>query len=116
MAVAGRLWRLAIRCQPDQRASAHHSAAERLRPVGVPGVREVSADNFAVGDYTTEDVVSQVTHDNRVIEELTRSDAIEVEMAPTTSATQRSAAPMWGTTRRPSLRWNRIFEPSCASP
>jgi lysophospholipase L1-like esterase len=46
----------------------------------VPGVREVSADNQAVGGFTTEDVLGQVMHDAAVIKAVKQSDAIEVEV------------------------------------
>lgn len=48
--------------------------------LSVPGIRDVSVDNHAVGGYTTGDVLTQVTRDNRVIDDLKRSDAIEVEI------------------------------------
>jgi acyl-CoA thioesterase-1 len=48
--------------------------------LSVPGVREITADNLAVGGYTTQDVVRQVTQDIQVIDSVKRSDAIEVEI------------------------------------
>jgi lysophospholipase L1-like esterase len=48
--------------------------------LSLPGVREISVDNFAVGGYTTNDVLRQVTHDARVIRAVKQSDAIEVEI------------------------------------
>ncbi len=48
--------------------------------LSVPGVREITADNLAVGGYTTEDVVRQVTQDTRVMDSVKKSDAIEVEV------------------------------------
>jgi lysophospholipase L1-like esterase len=44
------------------------------------GVRDVSVDNHAVGGYTTEDVVEQLTDDTEVISDLKRSDLTEVEI------------------------------------
>jgi acyl-CoA thioesterase-1 len=48
--------------------------------LSVPGLRDISADNLAVGGYTTEDVVRQVMQDTRVIDAVKQSDAIEVEI------------------------------------
>lgn len=48
--------------------------------LSVPGVREVAADNRAVGGYTTDDVLGQLTHDAAVIEAVKKSDAIEVQV------------------------------------
>lgn len=48
--------------------------------LSVPGVRDVSVANLAVGGYTTADVVGQVTHNARAIHDLKQSDATEVEI------------------------------------
>jgi lysophospholipase L1-like esterase len=44
------------------------------------GVRGVSVDNLAVGGYTTEDVLEQLTTDAQAISALKRSDLTEVEI------------------------------------
>jgi len=44
------------------------------------GVRGISVDNLAVGGYTTEDVVEQLTDDTQAINALKRSDLTEVEI------------------------------------
>jgi lysophospholipase L1-like esterase len=48
--------------------------------LSVPGVREISADNLAVGGYTSEDVMHQVTQDAQVVDAAKRSYAIEVQV------------------------------------
>lgn len=48
--------------------------------LSVPGVREISADNLAVGGYTSEDVMHQVMQDAQVVDAVTRSYAIEVQV------------------------------------
>jgi lysophospholipase L1-like esterase len=48
--------------------------------LSVPGLREVSADNRAVGGYTTTDVIRQLTQNHEVIEAVKQSDAVELEV------------------------------------
>lgn len=48
--------------------------------LSVPGLREVSADNLAVAGYTTADVVGQVSHNNRDIDDVKQADAVELQI------------------------------------
>ena len=48
--------------------------------LSVPGLREVSTDNLAVGGYTTADVVRQVNQNHGVIDDVKRSDAVELQV------------------------------------
>ena len=48
--------------------------------LSVPGLRAVSADNLAVGGYTSADVVGQVSSNHAVIDDVKQSDGVELQV------------------------------------